>query len=79
MTLPKPTNGRVSLLRDPELVSLIEGTDSRADGDEAPWWEAYGGQRDPVSGLIAFPPDSQLPHCPFECELCDRRDRRRGA
>ena len=71
MTAPaKRLHGRESALPEPELVSLVEGSERPAEGD---WWTEYGGTLDPVSGVIAFPPNS-LPPCPFPCARCERRE-----
>ncbi|GGW15459.1 hypothetical protein GCM10018980_38490 [Streptomyces capoamus] len=70
MTAPaRRTSARVNALPEPELVSLVDGSERRADDG---WWEEYGGTLDPVSGVIAFPPNS-LPPCPFPCERCAQR------
>lgn len=70
MTAPaKRTTARVNALPEPELVSLVEGSERPTDDG---WWKEYGGTLDPASGVIAFPPNS-LPPCPFPCERCARR------
>ncbi len=36
----------------------------------AEWWTAYGGESDPESGVIYFPP-IEFERCPFACSKCD--------
>jgi hypothetical protein len=63
-------NRRMRALPAPELVSLVEGSEGRSEGD---WWTQYGGALDPASGVIAFPPRS-LPPCRVpNCRRCETR------
>ena len=74
MTTPaRRPNARQGALPAPELVSLTDGPMSPRRATEGAWWDEYGGQLDPVSGVVAFPPNS-LPLCPFPCELCIKRE-----
>lgn len=56
-------HGRVDVLSVPQLAE-----ETLPEGDA--WWEAYGGTRDAVSGVITFPPVN-LPRCPWLCSLCE--------
>jgi hypothetical protein len=69
----KRVSTRLSVLPEPELVSLPEDGQEPSERD---WWAQYGGRLDLASGVIAFPPRS-LPPCPLpECSLCATRGRR---
>jgi hypothetical protein len=72
----KRVSGRVSALPEPELISLVDDPAGPYVDSPEGWWTEYGGTRDEVSGVIAFPPNS-LPACSFPCSLCDAK--REGA
>lgn len=65
MTIPESTlSDRQADLPSPELVGLVDASEDPSEGE---WWQAYGGQLDVASGVIAFPLGA-APPCPFaEC------------
>lgn len=65
-----PPEGRFSARSGSVPVSQAEGPERPVEGE---WWTSYGGVRDPVSGVIAFPPGA-LPPCRVpECRHCNEK------
>lgn len=67
MTAPvKRASTRLSVLPDPELVSLVDDpTGPYADSPDD-WWTEYGGALDIRSGVV-YLPGPKSPPCPLTC------------
>lgn len=67
-----PSERRTGVPSSHPGLDPVEDAERPADGG---WWEAFGGTRDPVSGVIAFPRGA-LPSCRVPgCRHCDKRKR----